>query len=38
VDLGMAPVIESQEYFKKYLADEIARWKVIVQQSHASVE
>jgi tripartite-type tricarboxylate transporter receptor subunit TctC len=38
IDLGMAPIVESQAYFKKYLADEIARWKVIVEQSHASVE
>lgn len=38
VDLGMAPMTESQEYFKKYLADEIARWRTIVEQSHATVE
>jgi tripartite-type tricarboxylate transporter receptor subunit TctC len=36
-DLGMAPMNESPEFFKKFLADEIARWRVIVQQSHATV-
>ncbi|MBV6305380.1 tripartite tricarboxylate transporter substrate binding protein [Candidimonas humi] len=37
VDLGMAPITESPEYFKKYLASEIARWREIVKQSHATV-
>ncbi|CAM3630657.1 MFS transporter [Bordetella sputigena] len=36
-DLGTAPMTESPEFFKKFLADEIARWRVIVQQSHATV-
>ncbi|MFC4273883.1 tripartite tricarboxylate transporter substrate binding protein [Achromobacter aloeverae] len=38
IDLGMAPMAESPAFFKKYLADEIERWRVIVQQSHASVD
>ncbi|WP_094842804.1 tripartite tricarboxylate transporter substrate binding protein [Bordetella genomosp. 11] len=37
-DLGMAPMAESPAFFKKFLADEIARWRTIVQQSHASVD
>jgi len=36
--LGMAPVAESPDYLKKHLADEIVRWRTIVQQSHASVD
>ncbi|ARP81650.1 hypothetical protein CAL12_13080 [Bordetella genomosp. 8] len=36
-DLGTAPMTESPEFFKKFLADEIDRWRVIVQQSHATV-
>ncbi|WP_158515184.1 tripartite tricarboxylate transporter substrate binding protein [Bordetella sp. H567] len=36
-ELGMAPMNESPEFFKKFLADEVARWRVIVQQSNASV-
>jgi tripartite-type tricarboxylate transporter receptor subunit TctC len=36
-DLGTAPMTESPEYFKKFLAEEIVRWREIVQQSHATV-
>jgi tripartite-type tricarboxylate transporter receptor subunit TctC len=36
-DLGTQPIKESPEYFKKFLADEIARWREIVHQSHATV-
>jgi len=38
IDLGMAPMAESPEFFKKYLADEIERWRLIVEESHASVD
>jgi tripartite-type tricarboxylate transporter receptor subunit TctC len=34
-ELGMAPNTGSPEYFKKFLAAEIAQWKVVVQQAHA---
>ena len=37
-DLGMAPTTGSPEFFKKFLAEEIARWRVVVQQSHATVD
>ncbi|WP_179283387.1 tripartite tricarboxylate transporter substrate binding protein [Bordetella genomosp. 9] len=37
-DLGMAPMNESPAFFKKFLADEITRWRAIVQESHASVD
>jgi tripartite-type tricarboxylate transporter receptor subunit TctC len=37
-DLGMAPRTGTPEFFKQYLADEIDRWRVVVQQSHASVD
>jgi tripartite-type tricarboxylate transporter receptor subunit TctC len=36
-DLGTAPMTESPEYFKKFLAEEIVRWREIVQQSGATV-
>jgi tripartite-type tricarboxylate transporter receptor subunit TctC len=36
-DLGMAPMTGSPEFFKKFLADEIVRWRAIVLQSDASV-
>ncbi|ANN72088.1 tripartite tricarboxylate transporter substrate binding protein [Bordetella bronchialis] len=36
-DLGTAPMTESPEYFQKFLAEEIVRWRQIVQQSHATV-
>lgn len=37
-DLGMAPVTGSPEFFRQFLAQEIARWRVVVQQSHAVVD
>jgi tripartite-type tricarboxylate transporter receptor subunit TctC len=36
-DLGTAPMSESPEFFKKFLADEIVRWRDIVRQSNATV-
>ncbi|ANN67013.1 tripartite tricarboxylate transporter substrate binding protein [Bordetella bronchialis] len=36
-DLGTAPMTESPEFFQKFLAEEIVRWRQIVQQSHATV-
>lgn len=36
-DLGTAPMSETPEFFKKFLAEEIVRWREIVRQSHATV-
>jgi tripartite-type tricarboxylate transporter receptor subunit TctC len=37
IDMGTQPIVGSPEFFKKYLADEIARWNKIVKQSGASI-
>jgi tripartite-type tricarboxylate transporter receptor subunit TctC len=36
-DMGTAPMTATPEYFQKFLAEEIVRWREIVRQSNASV-
>ncbi len=38
IDEGIAPLTGTPEFFKKFLADEITRWKVVVEQSHATAD
>jgi tripartite-type tricarboxylate transporter receptor subunit TctC len=37
-ELGTEPMSGSPEYFAKFLAEEIVRWREIIQQSHATVD
>jgi tripartite-type tricarboxylate transporter receptor subunit TctC len=36
-DLGTDPMTETPEYFKKFLDEEIVRWRDIIKQSGATV-
>jgi tripartite-type tricarboxylate transporter receptor subunit TctC len=37
-ELGTEPMSGSPDYFAKFLAEEIVRWREIIQQSHATVD
>jgi len=36
--LGADPIVQSPEYFKRFLAEDIARWEKIIKLAHAKAE
>ena len=37
-DLGADPIIQSPEFFKRFLGEDIARWEKIIKLAHAKAE
>jgi tripartite-type tricarboxylate transporter receptor subunit TctC len=37
-DLGADPIVQSPEFFKRFLAEDIARWEKIIKVAHAKAE